>query len=270
MTTVPPITALVAAGQRPEGDPLAIASGVADKALIELEGRPMLAHVLETLLGFPGIGAIRVLTQTPERLRAHPAVAALAANPRIRFVTGGDSVSEAVAAAMAPGDYPFLLTTADHPLLDAAMLEHFTASARAANADVAAAVVSRAVFTPRFPAIRRTWLRFAGGAYSGANLFWFGSPAALAVLARWRSVEQQRKRARAVVGAFGPLILLGVVTRLLSLDRALAMAGRRLGLNAVAIELPQAEACIDVDRPADRTVASAILAERARENQVHH
>jgi hypothetical protein len=83
-------------------------------------------------------------------------------------------------------------------------------------------------------------------------------------------LEQQRKRARAVIGAFGPLILLGVAMRLLSLDRALAMAGRRLGLRAVAIELPQAEACIDVDRRADHAIASTILAARAQAGEVHH
>jgi CTP:molybdopterin cytidylyltransferase MocA len=270
MTAPPLITALVAAGQRPGVDPLAAAFGVADKALIELAGRPMLAHVLATLLAFPGIGAVRILTQTPDRLRANPAVAALTEDARVSFVSGGDSVSQAVADAMAPGGYPFLLTTADHPLLDAAMLAHFIAAAQAREADVAAAVVSQAVFAPRFPAIKRTWLRFAGGAYSGANLFWLGSPKALPALALWRTIEQRRKRARAVIGAFGPLILLGVATRLLSLDRALAMAGRRLGLSAAAIELPQAEACIDVDRPADHAIAATILAARAAAGQVHH
>jgi GTP:adenosylcobinamide-phosphate guanylyltransferase len=270
MATPSPITALIAAGQRPGGDPLALDFGIDDKALIELGGKPMLAHVLETLLAFPGIGAVRILTQTPERLRAHPAIAALAADPRIGFVKGGDSVSQAVADAMAPGGYPYLLTTADHPLLDAAMLTSFVTAARAQAADVAAAVVSRAVFAPRFPDIRRTWLRFAGGAYSGANLFWFGGPAAQGALTLWRTIEQQRKRARAVIGAFGPLILLGVAMRLLSLDRALAMAGRRLGLRAVAIELPQAEACIDVDRRADHAIASTILAARAQAGEVHH
>ena len=38
----------------------------------------------------------------------------------------------------------------------------------------------------------------------------------------WRTIEQQRKKGRAVIGAFGPLILLGVALRLFTLHGALA------------------------------------------------
>ena len=261
----PRITALIAAGRRPGLDAFAAGYGVEDKALIEIAGRPMLAHVLATLLAHPAIGAVRILTQTPDRLLAHPAIAALAADPRVSFRTGGDSVSAAVAGAIgdAPEDFPFLLTTADNPLLDAAMIDHFIAAAHAAQADVAAAVVSEAVFRPRFPDGKRTWLRFRGGAYSGSNLFWFGSPAAQRALAVWQTIEQDRKRGRAVIRAFGVPILIGAGLRLLTLKGALARAGRRLGLTAIAVELPFAEACIDVDKPADHLLATRLLAARA-------
>lgn len=258
------ITALVAAGRRPGTDPLAAAYGVEDKALIEIAGAPMLAHVLRTLVAHEAIGAIRVLCQDPERLRAHPAIAALAdAEPaRIGFAAGGDSVSQAVSNAIAadPAGFPFLLTTADNVLLDRAMLDHFIAVAK--GADAAAAVVARSVFVARFPEARRTWLRFARGAYSGANLFWFGSGKARRALDLWRTIEQDRKRGRAVIAAFGMPILIGTAVRILSLRRAVAMAGKRLGLKAAAVELPFAEACIDVDKPEDHALAERLLAMR--------
>ena len=258
----PPVTALIAAGRRPGKDAFAATYGVEDKALIEIAGRPMLAHVLATLLAHAAIGEIRILTQSPERLLADPQIAALAAESRVSFRTGGDSVSAAVAGAIgdAPGDFPFLLTTADNPLLDAAILDHFIAAAR--GADVAAGVVDEQVFRARFPEGKRTWLRFAGGAYSGANLFWFGSPAAHQALAVWQTIEQDRKRGRAVIRAFGLPILIGAGLRLLSLAGALRRAGRRMGLGAIAVELPFAEACIDVDKPADHAIAATILAAR--------
>jgi len=261
-TAFPPITALIAAGRRPEKDAFAAAYGVEDKALIEIAGRPMLAHVLATLLAHEAIGSIHILTQSPDRLLAHADIAALAAESRVSFRTGGDSVSAAVGGAIgdAPGEFPFLLTTADNPLLDAATIDHFIAAAR--GADVAAAVVNERVFRTRFPEGKRTWLRFAGGAYSGANLFWFGSPAAHKALAVWQTIEQDRKRGRAVIRAFGLPILIGAGLRLLSLAGALRRAGRRMGLVAIAVELPFAEACIDVDKPADHATASALLAAR--------
>ena len=56
-----------------------------------------------------------------------------------------------------------------------------------------------------------------GGAWSGANLFWFGDPKVSEVLALWRTIEQERKRGRAVIRAFGPLMLAGVGLHLLQL-----------------------------------------------------
>lgn len=258
------ITALIAAGRRPGVDPLAEAFGVNDKALIEIAGRPMLAHVLETLLRHSRIGEVRILTQTPDVLTANAEIRRLTADPRVVFVTGGDSVSMAVSAAIdrAPQRFPYLLTTADNPLLDHAMIDYFIAEAEAANADVAAAVVSEAVFRPRFPEGRRTWLRFAGGGYSGANLFWFGSPAASAALDIWRTIEQDRKRGRAVIRAFGLPVLIGAALRLLTLSGALARAGKRLGLKAVAVELPFARACIDVDKIADHILVTELIKAR--------
>jgi len=256
-----PVTALIAAGRRPGKDAFAESYGVEDKALIEIAGRPMLAHVLATLLAHPAIGEIRILTQSPERLLANADIAALAAESRVSFRTGGDSVSAAVGGAIGDAAFPFLMTTADNPLLDGAMIDHFIAVAR--GADVAAAVVNERVFRARFPAGKRTWLRFAGGAYSGANLFWFGSPAAHKALAIWQTIEQDRKRGRAVIRAFGLPILIGAGLRLLSLAGALRRAGKRLGVMAIAVELPFAEACIDVDKPADHAIASTLLAARA-------
>lgn len=258
------ITALIAAGRRPGVDPLAEAFGVTDKALIEIAGRPMLAHVLDTMLSHPRIGEVRILTQTPDVLTANAEIRRMTADPRVVFVTGGDSVSMAVSSAIeiAPQRFPYLLTTADNPLLDHATIDYFIAGAQAQNADVAAAVVSEAVFRPRFPEGRRTWLRFAGGGYSGANLFWFGSPMATRALDIWRTIEQDRKRGRAVIRAFGLPMLIGAGLRLITLSGALKRAGKRLGLKAVAIELPFAKACIDVDKAADHELVTELMQAR--------
>ena len=47
-----------------------------------------------------------------------------------------------------------------------------------------------------------------------------------------------------------------------SLDRALAKIGRRMGLALAAVRLPFPEAAIDVDKPADVELAEKILAVR--------
>lgn len=219
----------------------------------------MISRVARAMVEHPRIGQLTILAQDERLLVSHPGAEWLSEHPLIRFEVAGNSVSQALASALArhPGDYPFFVTTADHALLDRPMIDAFLTGAAAA--DLAVGVVERRTLLASYPESRRTWLKFRGGAYSGANLFLFGSPRALTVLDLWGTVESQRKRARAVIGAFGPLMLAATFLRLLTLSQALRWAGRRLGLAAVAVEMPMAEACIDVDKPEDRELVVEIL-----------
>jgi GTP:adenosylcobinamide-phosphate guanylyltransferase len=153
-----------------------------------------------------------------------------------------------------------LVTTADHALLTPAMVEEFTAAA--GDADVAVGVVERRNLLGAYPGNRRTWLKFRGGAYSGANLFALTGDRARAALRLWATVEQDRKKGWKLVAAFGPLLLVRALTRSITLEAGLAAAGRRLGLAARAVVLSQPEAAIDVDKPADHALAERILTAR--------
>ena len=258
------VTALLLAGRRPGVDPLAAHFGVADKVLIPVAGEPMISRVARVLLHHPEVGELIVLGQEPEALVRDEGTRWMADEARISFESGGSSVSQAVAEAIGrhSGSYPFLITTADNVLLHRAIVDTFIAGARAAGADIVAGLVERRTLLAAYPESRRTWLRFRGGAYSGANLFWVGSPRADAAFRLWRTIEQERKRASAITRAFGPLLLVLVGLRLIGIHRALRIAGRRLGLKAAAVELGIAEACIDVDKPEDHALASAIIAKR--------
>jgi hypothetical protein len=124
-------------------------------------------------------------------------------------------------------------------------------------------MVERRVLLSRYPGSRRTWLKFRSGRWSGANLFWLASDRVKPLLVLWHQVEQDRKKGMKIVGAFGPLLLLGALFRLLTIHQAVGRAGRRFGVEARVVPLPQAEACIDVDKPEDKELADAILAGRA-------
>ena len=78
----------------------------------------------------------------------------------------------------------------------------------------------------------------------------------------WRRVESQRKRPWRFARAFGPRALLAYLFGRLTLDDAMREASRILGVRAAAVDLPFAEAAIDVDKPADLTLAEDILRRR--------
>ena len=251
-------TAIVLAGSRPGADPFAQRYGTDLKVLIPVGGVPMVARPVAALLKAPEVQNVRVLAQQPDRIAA-----ALPDDVRLALASSGQTIASTLEAILAdPATcYPLLVTTADHALLDPQMIADFCA--RAEGADVAIGLVERNSLLARLPQTKRTWLRFRGGAYSGANLFAFGSARAAKAVALWRLVEQDRKKGWRMIAALGPAVLIGAVLRLRTLDQTLASVGRRLGLDIRKVELENPLAAVDVDKPEDHELVTAILAGRA-------
>jgi len=251
-------TALLLAGSRLGRDAFAEAHGTDLKALIPVGGVPMVARPVAALLGASPIDRVRVLAQHEERIAA-----ALPRDERLSVEVSAATIAATLEAIFADPatSFPLLVTTADHALLDRAMIEQFCAAAE--GADLAIGVVERRALMKRLPQSQRTWLKFRGGAYSGANLFAFGGPGATRAIALWRSVEQDRKKGWRMIAALGLPVLLGSVLRLHDLDQTLAAIGGRLGLTIRKVELTDPLAAIDVDKPADHELVSLILEGRA-------
>lgn len=253
-------TAIVLAGERPGGDPLARSLGVQAKALIPITGEAMVSHVVRTLAEHPRIGRIIVVAQNFERLRSDPACAWMADDARITFAPSRATIAATIAKLIDDGAAPMIVTTADNALLTGAMIDHFLASAR--DRDLGIAMVERRVLLSAYPQSKRSWLKFRAGAWSGANLFWIGGAKVLPLLAIWRDVEQDRKKGWRVVSAFGPAMLIGALLRLVTLPTAIARSGKRHDIDAALVAMPQPEACIDVDKAEDLLLAETILTAR--------
>lgn len=255
-----PAVALVLAGRRPEGDPLAAAHGVSHKALLPLAGRSMLGHVLRAVHG-AGLSRIAVCTDAPETLAADPDVAALRRRGLLELWPADASPAASVAAALrraAPS--PLLVTTADHPLLGARPLAWFRRKAAALDADAVVGVVDEATAAAG-PASRRTWIRLRDGRVTGANLFWLRPPGAVRAAAFWRRAERSRKRPWRLAALFGPLALARFAAGRLDLAEATDRASAAMGARVTAVRLPFPECALDVDGPEDLAVAARWLGE---------
>ena len=250
-------TAIVLAGSRPGADPFAQSHGTDLKALIPVAGEPMVRRPVKALLASNCVGQVIVLSQQPERLRE-----ALPDDARIEMGESGATIATTLRSLCDdPGTpWPLIITTADHALLEPAMVEEMCAASH--DVDVAVGVVERKALMRRLPNTRRTWIRFRGGAYTGANLFALRSPAVAPAIELWRAVEQDRKKGWRIVSAIGPGTLVGAALRLLSLNGALDRAGKRVGLTIKAVRL-EPLAGIDVDKPDDHALVEDIIAGRA-------
>lgn len=251
-------TAVVLAGSRPGVDPFAQSYGTDLKALIPVGGVPMVRRPVTALLESAGIASIRVMAQQPDRIAE-----ALPADRRIAVQVSGATIASTLEALCADAgvQWSVLVTTADHALLTPGMVADFLAKSQ--GADIAIGVVSREVLLKRLPQTKRTWLKFRGGAYSGANLFLLSGPQVRPAIELWRASEQNRKKAWRMMLTLGFSGFLGAVLRLRTLQQTLDAVGRKLGLTIRAVELSDPLAAVDVDKPADHQLVTAILEGRA-------
>lgn len=234
--------ALVLAGSRGGVDPVAAYAGVEDKALIEIGGQTMLAHVAAALRG---AGAVRIVV-----MASSTAVTAHAAALGLETLAAAAGPSLSARGGLARLGTPLLVTTADHALLDPAWVTRFLADVDPA-ADVSALLARRDVVERDAPGTRRTYLGFADGQWSGCNLFHLATPRAVNVIDLWRSIERDRKRPWRIVRRLGPRMLLRYLTGRLTLSAAVAALGHIADARVEAVASPFGLAAVDVDKPAD-------------------
>jgi len=257
-------SALVLAGQRPGGDPVASAAGLRWKALTPAGGQPMLQRVLLTLLACPSVGPIAVATPDRGLLDGLAPLRGGLAEGRISLLPTAEGPAASVAAGWESLGHPCptLVTTADHPLLTPALVEDFCARALTGGGDIAAGLVPATAIRAAFPESRRTYLRFREEAYSGANLFALLTPRAAAAVGFWRGVERDRKRPWRIAQRVGLGALVAYLLRHLTLEGALRRLSAAAGAEGRAVVLQEAWAAVDVDKPDDLALVERILAAR--------
>jgi GTP:adenosylcobinamide-phosphate guanylyltransferase len=115
-------TAILLAGSRPGSDPFAAAHGVEAKALIPVAGEAMIRRPLRALLASARIDRVVVVAQEPASLAS-----VLPIDQRLSAEPSGATIAATLNAIIRDPatKWPLLVTTADHALLDGAMIYDF-------------------------------------------------------------------------------------------------------------------------------------------------
>jgi len=248
------VSVLILAGQR-EGvvDPLCAEAGVERKAIIPINGRPMIDYVLHALeksglkipfhvSGFEADYDVR-LTQSPSA--PGPAGSAYAA------LDNGITL-------------PCLMTTCDHPLLTPEMLEIFISKAKESGGDFCVGFAEKDIIQPAYPHVKRTYWNFSDIPVSGCNLFYIANENGLAAVEFWKQAQHLRKQPIKLARTVAWGLLFKYLLGSLSLSDAFIYVSKRLNINAKSILIPIAEAAIDVDKPSDKVLVETILTARSR------
>jgi GTP:adenosylcobinamide-phosphate guanylyltransferase len=257
-------TAVVMAGSRGAGDPLAVAGGVSHKAFVRVGGLPMLERVVTTLRASTAVERIVIVGLDPAAACAEATLQHIGWD-RLELLQGGDSPAASATGAveslaLVP---PVLITTADHPLLTPATVDEFCAAASTGGADVAFGVAESERVAAAFPGVRRTVHRFRDGSFCGCNLFALLTVPGCRAPQLWRQTESYRKRPWRMVALLGVPVLLRFLLGRLALAEVGEIIHARFGLRAQAVRLSDAAAGFDVDTVQQREVAERYLEHRA-------
>lgn len=260
------IKALVLAGRRAGGDAAFDSPELTHKALLPIAGMPMLERVVRTLEESGVCSSISVSTDDPRLVFSTPYLAALA-DEKVGYLhthRSGTSPAASVAdfCTIVSHGEPVFCTTADHPLLTPEIVRYFYERATGKPADFVVGLVPATVYRRRFPEHERTFIRLRGEKYSGANLFLLRTPRAAEVPRFWTRAEQYRKTPWKLVSVFGLSTLVSFLLGRMDLAQALDRASDVIGAGIDAVELPFAEAALDVDKFEDRLAVEEIFAER--------
>ena len=247
------VSVLILAGQR-EGvvDPLCAASGVERKAIIPINGRPMIDYVLDALMA--------------AKLKMPFHVSGFDAKYDKRLTQSPSAPGPAGSAYAALKDgmsFPCLVTTCDHPLLTRDMLDIFISKAQANGADFCAGFAEKSVIQPAYPDVKRTYWNFSDTPVSGCNLFYISNEKGLAVIEFWKQAQHLRKQPIKLARTVAWGLLFKYLLGRLSLMDAFRSVSKRLNVTIAPILIPIAEAAIDVDKPSDKELVERILAKTA-------
>jgi len=260
-TETPRFTAVVLAADRSPDDPVARAAGVCCKALTLVNGRPMVLRVLDALNAAREIDACIVCGPQRYTVNQDKELCDRIASDHVKWVENRATPSSSTLHVLQslPKDRPVLVTTADHALLNARIVDYFCSHARSTECDIVIGLVRHELLVAAYPETKRTVTRLRDGAYCSCNLFAFLTPRAHTAADFWRKVESRRKKPWRIISAIGWMAVLRYLLGRLSLDEGLVLISRRMGLIAGAVIMPFPEAAIDVDSIDDLRLVQDIM-----------
>ncbi|MDE0156134.1 MAG: NTP transferase domain-containing protein [Gammaproteobacteria bacterium] len=259
------IVALVPAGDRSAGDPVAKVSGVTSKVLAPLAGTPMIIRVLNALQTTGRVDTVVLCGPDRDAVESCPPLQEVLNKDNVAWVPAERSLAGSVQAGLAgidPGAL-VLITTADHALLDAGTLDYFLDRVVESHADVSVGLVDYALVRRAYPGVRRTVLKFSDGGYCGCNLYALNGSRAREIISLWQRTQAYRKRPwRMALGLLGFRALARYACGRLSLQQTRQAIMKATGVNVDFIDLPFPHAGIDIDTPEDLDLAKQILEQR--------
>jgi molybdopterin-guanine dinucleotide biosynthesis protein A len=258
---------LILAGyDRDKPDPLTERTGQPHKVLTPVAGQPMIWHTVQALRESGVANEILIVGLSPEEapdfgvpVHFYPDHGSLFAN---------QNAGALALAQLQAQDRFILVTTGDVPLLTGEMLRWFVQACAPYEYEGYWGVVSQEVMERTFPNSHRSYLKLAEGALCSGDLFLIQLSAGLRIQPYMDNLIGNRKNILVQLRFFGFQTILRLIFRRLSLAWMLQLVAQRMTIRGHAVQLPFAEAGMDVDKPHQLDQVLAYL-ERHPEHPLH-
>ena len=244
---------LILAGAENDGA-LQECSPAKNEALIDINGKPMIGFIIETLEKTTEIHRIVIVGPESELQTMYPGHEIIENQGSIM-----DNLSKGLQHTK--NEEYVLILTSDIPMITKEAISDFLQRCEQREGDLYYPINSKEVSEEAFPGVKRTFVRVKDGTFTGGNVFLVRTEAALRSLPKAKEFIAMRKKPIKLAGILGVSFILRFLTKTLTIRAAEERVSKILGLKAVAVISPFAEIGVDVDKPDDLDLAKSVLKE---------
>lgn len=252
--------AVVLAGDRGPGDPVAKAANVHGKAAARLHYISLLERVVSVLQQSEHINRIIAVGPGQICLEKDFEIRAILNQYHVETMqpAKGPSTS-AMQGVLHSAFYPTLLVTCDLPMLTAPMIDSYCQRVANLDADFVVGAIDTALINQKISELKKTKYYFNGQTVSFANLFAVLTPDGVKAIEYWQDVEECRKRPIELIRKIDWMSILRYKLGRLSLMQVADKLSRKVGARLVIEKFSVPEMAIDVDSAHDYEVLSRYL-----------
>jgi len=247
---------VLAAGTQP--DPVAAATDVPHKAMLEVAGQPLVNRVIDALQQAQRVSDVVVVTAPDSPVQQIlPAGVAWTES-------SGESFVDTITAGLDyhTGHEHTLLATCDLALLTAEAVDHFVAEALDSGAELCYSMVRAERAELLYGTEDHVVVRLRDGSFIGGNLALLSRDFIRREGQRLKTAYAGRKNPIRLARMLGSRFIWRYITGRLAVADIVERAGQILGCQAMVVNSPYAEIGFDLDKPEHIAIAQRHLQEQ--------
>ena len=258
------IAIVTAGGEIQPDEPLYAVTQGGLKAMVDINGKPMVQWVLDALCASSDVDRVVVVGLPPE-------TSLDCACPLHLLPDQGDMLSNIRMAVreclrIDPTSAYAILAAGDNPALRSEIVDWLTCQAQDYDQDIYVTLLERTTLEVEFPESRRNYTHLKNMQVCNGDLYCFRLEAAIQEKPLWESLVTSGKNPFRQASILGYDTLLFLTLRQLTLKDAEATINKRMGIKGRMILSPYAEIGMRIDKPAHLEFMREYLARRHARN----